>query len=264
MAFSSKVFQGEQIIHDGTPFSATLPPHGQGRGLVLALRTPDGYAGVADSFPSELLIPRSEWQARIQEREERKTRLSDLIDQAGLPCHDQDGISYCWIHAPTHCVEVVRVVQNQPMVLLSATSVGCKIKNFRNQGGWGKEGLEYIVERGVVPQALWPENQLKSQYDKPEAWQEAKKYMVSEWWELQPRNLEQQISCLLRNIPIAGGFNFWAHEVTLYEPVWLDGTVAIRFRNSWSMNWGSKGYSILQGSKMLSDDSVCPRVAVAA
>jgi hypothetical protein len=49
------------VIDDGTPESALVEPAGFSRGLDLAER-PQGYAygGLADPFPDELLIPRSD------------------------------------------------------------------------------------------------------------------------------------------------------------------------------------------------------------
>lgn len=269
MSFSSEIYSGENIYDDDSTAEDLTVDSSQSRGLALPRGRGDGYAyaGAAEPFPTELLIPESEWEPRIKEMEEQKTRLSDLVNQAGLPCHDQDGIPFCWIHAPTHCMEVIRVVQNQPMVLLSATSVGCIIKNFRKEGGWGYEGLKKIADIGVVPQSMWPENKLSRQYDTSVNWQEAKKYATTEWWELKPRNFVQHVSCLLRRIPCAVGLNYWSHEVTDYEPVMVDGEVCVRFRNSWSMDWptaGAGGWSIRRGSKKLADDIVAPRVAVAA
>jgi len=89
-------------------------------------------------------------------------------------------------------------------------------------------------------------------------------YRITEWMELRPRNLEEHISLLLRNIPVAVGLNYWSHEVSDHDAVWLDGTVAVRFRNSWDMDWGDKGFAIRQGSKMYADDAVAPRVALAS
>lgn len=268
MAFSSQLYPGEEIYDDDTPEERFQPPEGQGRGLRLEMRsTPFGEMPSAPPFPSELLIPRSEWQSRIQEMEERKTRTSDMIIRDGLPCKNQQQTSYCWINAPTHCVEILRAIQNEEMVILSPASCGAKIKNFKNQGGWGEEGLEYIVQHGVVPVSMWPANAIERQYDRPEAWEEAKKYRVTEWMELRPRNLDEQVSVLLRRIPAAVGQNHWGHEVTHCDAVWLDGEAAIRGRNSWGMEWpnpGAMGFFIQRGSKMLADDIVCPRVAMAA
>lgn len=265
MGFTSALYPREIIINDSTPLGVIVPDtHSTGLSLPprrASMTGEEAYEGVAQPFPAELLIPRSEWQARIQELEATETGLDKLSIRASLPCHDQDGIPYCWIHGPTHCMEIIRVVQNEPVVLLSATSVGCKIKNFRKQGGWGKEGLQYISDNGVCTQSDWPENKLDRQYDKPAAWEEAKKYEAMEWWVLRDRNLDELVSCLLRRIPVAGGYNWWSHEISNVAPVWLDGTVAIRIRNSWGMGWGDNGFSILQGNKMLPDDAVAPRVA---
>lgn len=258
---TSELYPGEIVIDDDTPEEVT---HGTGfgRGLVKA----DGYAGAADPFPPELLIPRSEWQARIAEMEAQKSRLSDLIVQAGLPCKDQQQTNYCWINAPTHCTEIVRVLMNEPTVILSPASAGAQIKNYRNEGGWGKEGLQWIVDHGLVPVEKWPANAIDRRYATPENKQLALDYRVTEWTELQPRNLDQLVSMLLRRIPVAIGLDWWSHEVTAVDPVWLNGAIAIRPRNSWGMDYpnpGAGGFFILQGSKMYPDDAVAPRVAVA-
>ena len=266
MGFTSQLYPGELVIEGTTPETVTNAPAGFSTGLKLGMRTtPYGQMYGTEAFPQGLVIPRSEWQARIQEMEERKSRISDISLQAGLPCKDQNGTNYCWINAPTHCVEILRVMQNQPMVILSPASAGAQIKQGQNVGGWGEEGLRWIVDHGLAPVAQWPANQISN-------WQSLAQqtktisldYRVTEWWELQPRNLDQLISCLLLRIPVAVGYNWWSHEVTACDPVWLNGQAAIRIRNSWSMTWGEQGFSVLTGSRALPDDAVAPRVAVAA
>ena len=265
MGFTSLLYPGETIIDDGTP-SADKVPVGQGRGLILPMsHNPEGgnYGDLADGFPPDLLISESDIEGWIKEKEERQNRISDELIRRNVPCKDQNGTNYCWINAPVFCTEVVRMFQNEAHVELSPASVGCKIKNFKNQGGWGEEGLRYIVEHGVVPVNLWPANAISRQYDKPEYWTAAEAYKVTEWTELRPRNMQQIASLVLRNIPVAVGYNWWSHEVTVVDAVWLDGTLAIRIRNSWGMGWGDKGFGILKGNKMLADDAVAPRVSMA-
>ena len=273
MAFESSLYPGETVIDDGTPDHVAeafaREPEGFSRGYRPELRGPGEYAygDVATAFPAELLIPRSEWQPRIQEMEERKTRISDLVEQAGLPCKDQNGTNYCWFNAPTHCVEVARVVQNQKTVILSPASGAAQVTGYRNVGGWGREALDWIVKNGVTPVDLWPANAISRQYATAEAKAAALDYRVVEWFELRPRNLDELMSCLLRRIPVAKGLNWWSHEVTAYDPVWVNGQPGARDRNSWGMDWpnaGARGYFVLQGSRLLPDDAVAPASVVAA
>lgn len=266
MAFSSAFRPGEAIFHDATPESALAPPPGKGRGLLLARRrTPVGAIPRAPRMPRELIIPESEFQERIKEKEERKNRLSDIADRAGLPCKDQQQTNYCWINAPTYALELIRVVQNQPMVILSPASGGARIKNFRNVGGWGEEALEWIVENGLCPVDVWPANHWNSNKFATAANIElAKQYRCLEWCEAEPRNMQELISLLLHNIPVPVGYNWWGHEVTAVDAVWIDGRAWPRIRNSWGMGWGSQGYGILQGDRAPADDAVAPMSAIAA
>ena len=224
--------------------------------------SPFGSLPFASSFPSELLIPMDDIDDRIAEMESSKTRLTDLCDQAGLTVLDQNGTYYCWINAPTHCVEVIRVVAGQPLVRLSPASCGGPIKNYRNVGGWGTEGLKYIVDHGLVPQSAWPANAISRQYDTAESRELRKQFKVTEWWDLKPRNLQELLSCLIQRIPVAVGYNWWSHEVTAMDPVALgNGKYGVRIDNSWGLSYGTRGRSVLSGSKALPDDAVAPRVA---
>lgn len=265
--FESALLPGELIIDDNSGDDVTCVPGDKSTGLKLGLRsTPFGQIKNAPAFPKELLIPRSEWQARIQEMEERKSRTSDLCIAAGLPCKDQSSTNFCWANAPVHCLEIVRLQQGQPMVILSPASVGGPIKHFKNVGGWGEEALEWIVEHGACPVDQWPANAIDDDYYTEANKATAKDYRVTEWWELTPRNTDELISCLLRRLPVACGYNWQGHETTAVDAVWKNGQIGTRNRNSWSMDWpsaGAGGWYILQGQKMLADDAVCPRVAVA-
>ena len=254
------LLNGEMVIDDNSPVPADQPT-----GLKLAFRTtPFGAIEGAPAFPSEMLVPQSEWEARIKDMADSKSRLSDICDQAGLKCKDQGQTNYCWANAPTHCIEILRCVQNQNMVSLSPASVAAVIKNYQNVGGWGEEALRFIVDNGAVPTSMWPDNAIERKYDTAETKEVRKLYRVTEWWELRPRTVSELISCLINRIPVAVGYNWWGHEVTAVDPVWVNGAIGIRIRNSWGMVWGSKGYATLTGQRMLPDDAVSPRVAVAS
>lgn len=262
------------IIHDTTP-DGVLFPGNRGRGLDLTGR-PGGYANglVADPFPDNLIIPRSDWQGMIEEQEVRQNRIPDLCDAYGISVKDQKNTCYCWFNSPTHAVEIIRGIQNQAHISLSPASGAARSTNYANskpqsdgsigEGGIGIDALKWIIQYGLVPSELWPDNEISPAYATPLAAQEALKYRVDEWWELEPRNLDQLVSCLLLRFPICIGLDWWGHEVTAVAAKWIDGEVAIEIDNSWGTGWGVNGRGVLQGKRMLPDDAVAPRTAFAS
>jgi hypothetical protein len=259
------------VIDDATP-DRDLFPMDKGRGLDLSRRGP-GYVNgeVADPFPAELVIPRSDWQAMIAEQEAAKTRIPDLCDYFGVKVKDQQQTNYCWVNSPTHATEIVRAIQNQAHVSLSAASVGAQVTNYANRRGqpagvgrMGLDALKWISTRGIIPTSLWPTNEIDPSYATAAAEQESLKYRVDEWWECDPGNLDEVVSCMLRGFPVCVGLNWWGHEVTYVAPLWLDGDIAILFDNSWGEAYGTAGRGVLQGRRMLPSDAVVPRTAYAA
>lgn len=261
---------------ESAPLSAAEPVYGEHNAYLLVTEIPvdqsRGYMprdwranphGAAwrgsKPFPTELIIPRSEWDERIEEQERTKTRLSDLILASGLPCKDQNGTNYCWINAPTHVAEINLIQQNQRMPdgslpSLSPASNGCKIKNFRNNGGWGQEGLDRAVEFGFVPSKLWPDNAISKQYDTAEAWAEALKYKPTNYYDLRPRVFDEQASCYLHRMATADGHNWWSHEVTGVDLVIVSNSVRDASRQAIEALWkqmNAKGYT---GPRMGKDE----------
>lgn len=264
MAFSSSLLRGEPIINDSTPIDAVIDPS-KGRGLLLGLRsTPYGEIPYTSKFPDHLRVPRSEWQARIQEMEQRGDLLSKKIQKAGVRCKDQQQTNYCWAFGPVGTFEVARLGQNLRYVPLSPASIAAPIKGYRNVGGWGEEALRYLVEVGCCPSTMWPDVAIDRRLNTDTSKAARDLYKVHEWVECVPRNLDEMISLLFHGIPVAVGYNWWGHEVYLCDPVWLDGAIAGRIRNSWGTAWGADGFAVLQGSRLPADDAVAPLTVMAA
>lgn len=251
------------IIGDESPIEALVPPgFSTGyRGMFRGANTGDD---VTVEFPNEMLVPRDEWKDRALEMAERKSRIVDLCDAAGLGVKDQGQTNFCWANAPCHALEITRIIQNQPMVKLSPASVACQINGFRNQGGWGEDALRFLVEHGAVPESQWPANAISKKYLTEANKTAAMQYRVTEWWRLEPRNLEQLISCLLLRMTPAVGYTWWGHEVTAVGVTWSGTDFDIDIDNSWGSGWGTNGRGALKGKKRLPDDAVVPRVAVAS
>jgi len=255
------------VIDDETHIPPGVVVQGQRMGTGLIARDydqqPFGSYG-ARGIPFDV-IPRSEWAERIKAKERNKTRIVDLCDHAGLTCLNQGSTNYCWINAPVHTLEIRRVVQNQKLVRLSPASVGAPIKNFRNNGGWGTEGLKYLVKHGCVPQDNWPANAIQRKYDTSANDALRPRYRVTEWMELERRNFDQLITCLLLGYPVAIGLNWWRHEVTAMDAVILGrNKYGVIIDNSWGPGWGENGRGVLTEKKATPDDAVSPRSVVAS
>lgn len=251
--FSTGMFQQQEdvvIVEQGGPGEFILP---RGERIPFSV-------GSSGELPAEFRIDTSEYEARIKELEAAQATIRDRSTFAGLICKDQNGTNFCWANAPTYCYEVSRVYANMPLVYYSPGSVAGPVNGFTNTGGWGGSALKRMVSNGVAPVSIYPANQVRRASNFDAAMEVAAKNKVLEWWTLRDRNMQDVVSCLLRGWPVASGLNWWSHEVTYTRALWLDGELAIEFRNSWGMSYGTEGYGILRGSRMIPDDAVTPRV----
>lgn len=201
------------------------------------------------------LIPESEWISRTKQNEESRSNIKSLCVDLGLPCLDQNGTNYCWINAPVHCCEITHLQNTATIISYSPASAGARIKNFRNVGGWGSEGLEWLRQNGVNETSDWPDNAINRSYDTTENRAKALTHRVVEYFVL--NSWQEIISCLLSGVPVAVGYNWWSHEVTACDPVVVNNKVELLIRNSWSMSWGEDGgFGVLADSKKYPDDAV--------
>ncbi len=222
------------------------------------------------------LIPRSEWSARIREMEAQKSRISDIRATgkfSGLiPSLDQNGKGYCWMHSGVGATIMLRAVNHMPYVSLSAYAGACIIKGYRDEGGWGAQGLDFLTQRGIPSEEFWPQRSMSSSNDKPATWENAALHKVTEGWvDLQAaqydRNLtwDQVMTLLLSRVPVVGDFNWWGHSVCLIDPVEVSpGSFGVRILNSWGDSWSDRGMGVLEGSKAIPDSSVAPRATIAS
>jgi hypothetical protein len=236
------------------------PPEGMGRGLVERdySRHPVGYNSQPFLLP---LIPEAEWAERLADQIAAKAQLSDIRNRGNkgkrIPSTHQGKSNYCWAHSTASAMMLQRAMQNEPYAELSAFAIACKIKNYRNQGGWGSVSLEYAAEHGIPDTTHWPARSWQKHHDDPTTWKNAAKHKVSEWMDLEPRNKAQLVTCLLLNIPVVSDFNWWRHSVCSMDLVSLR-PFKTRIWNSWSDNWGEDGTGLLEGSKAIPDGMIAP------
>lgn len=300
MAFESAIGSKEIVITDANSHVyAPASPIGMSKGRKARdwQKFPYGsppFKATANPLPK--LIPRSEWDERIRDLEQSGRALSKRRRKAGLKSQDQNGTNYCWANGVISASRLKRMWQNEPNVALSAASVAAMIKKGANQGGWGGEALQYIIDNGMCTTATWPENDRNYRgRDTAESRAERALYKVTEWWELQSRNFDLVMTFLLNEVPVPIGLDWWSHEVCAMDGVILSASVAnasyeaakelykhipqeqrdplleraasrysVRIWNSWTDDWSDEGEGTLSESKATPDDAVAPSVLTAA
>lgn len=254
------------IIDDSTPNDIIYPP-GMSRGYVERDFNVDPIEMFAP--PSTMnLISRSEWDARIQEQEDNKSSLTHIRNRGvagySIPSLDQGNQGYCWSYSTGMCIMLERAKKNQPYLRLSPHAVACKIKDFKDQGGWCGLSAQFARSTGYPDISVWPERSMSKQYDNIATWQNAAQHKVTDDWvdiarPVYDQNLtfDQVASCLLRNQPCALDFNFWGHSVCGMRLVRVEaGSYGIEIINSWSDQWGTQGTAILRGSRALPNGAI--------
>lgn len=264
------MFDYRHLITDSTSMDVCVPK-GVRRGYVE--RDFKKYPRTMFAPPSQLqLIPRSEWDARIQEQTDLKSSIKDIRNKADgggmMQCLDQNGKGYCWAHSTTHTVMLSNAVANNRFVPLSAYAVACKIKNFRDEGGWCGLSAEFARKNGIPSQAKWPQQSMNRSNDNADTWADAAKHVITEDWvdltvDVYDQNLtfDQVATCLLCNIPVAVDFNWWSHSVCAIRLVRVEaGSYGLEILNSWGMSYGDNGTAVLQGSRATPDGAIATRV----
>lgn len=254
---------GELVIGDTDPTPMTPNAMSTGYEKRDYAAHPHGSLPYAKAFDMPL-IPRSEWDDRIAEMEKTKSRLSDLVLAAGIPSKDQNGTNYCWFNGVITACETLRCVEGLPYVALSSASGAAPIKGFRNNGGWGGDALEWMTEHGACSEDLWPNAAINRKYFTEEAKTQALLYRVTESTDVEQNDFEALMTMLFNRIPCPLGLDWWGHLICAMDPV-KTGTkqYGVRIRNSWSDDYGDKGFAVLTERKSIGD-VVAPRQMRAA
>jgi C1A family cysteine protease len=254
------------LIDDDTPEAVTHDPQ-YSRGLVprdYATDPPEMFAQ-PEGMP---LIPRSEWDARIAEQDANESSLEHIWRRSGQRSLDQNGQGYCWAYSTGAAVMLTRMAANLPVVRVSPHAVACKIKGFRDEGGWCGLSAKFAREVGYPSVDVWPEKSMSRQNDRPETWADAAKHKIEEDWVdlaaghfyYQNLTFDQVATCVLLNRACPVDFNWWQHSVCAVGLVRVEpGSYGLRILNSWSENWGEQGFATLRGNKATPNSALCVR-----
>ncbi len=255
--------------------------------------------GYSASIPPSQIVPYSHdvMVQMIADQEKAGSRNSDVLRRGDsgrtIPSLDQNGQGFCWAYGTTGALQTILARMNQKYMKLSGHAVGCKIKNFQDQGGWGAESLIFAMANGIPDCDHWKEKSMSRSNDTPETWANAKLYMpvvvVQDLASpVYDRNLSyaQQLTVLLDGGVTVDDYDWWGHcvfgcdavngasqrnvtrgesgkllMVQEFDLVWGMNDPATqglgkRFRNSWTDSYGDIGFAVLTGSKAVGNNSV--------
>lgn len=200
----------------------------------------------------------------------------------------------CWAHSGGSAHLLVRAKMGAPYAPLSAYSVACQIKGFRDEGGWGAQGVDWQVQNGIATSATWPQQSMsRANLNDAMKADAAKHKITGQWADLNSQQYDRSMSwnqlctLLLSDCPVVTDFNWWSHSVCgcaltngasqradtrdpdsgkllpfeLFEAAWaMDDPVTqglgLVIWNSWSDSWSNKGMGVLTGSKATPDGAV--------
>jgi hypothetical protein len=258
----------------GTATDNALPPPGMSKGYEerdlskFPVGSLEGAVGSTEFNKEVPLIPWEEFPARIEEQEKKKTRLSDIRmtgDKGNpIPSLDQNGQGYCWTYSTAHGITLKRAAMGLPYIRLSGHSLACKLKNFRDEGGWCGLSTSKATQIGYVPASLWPEKSMNRKYDTAENWEVAKNFCITEGfldmqqqvWDMS-LTFQQIASCILSGIPCPVDFAWWSHSILGMDLVYVTDKFPVndircyglRIWNSWRDAWGFMGTGVILGKK---------------
>lgn len=203
----------------------------------------------------EKIVSQSEWDALIDEQEERKSSLQHIHEFFGVKVKDQNGTLNCWANAPVSALELKFAEMGLKQPELSPGFIASMCGQFN--GGLGIWAMDIMEKYGVPETKLWGANKnSRSGLNDPGLLANAAKYKVVEFRDLPSRNATIQAHHLLNNRPIPIGLNWWSHEVLAIRFIRIErGRYGYLIVNSWSTGWGKNGLGILDMNKGTADDA---------
>lgn len=183
-----------------------------------------GLAPIHD-FP-DVLVNVADFKAVIQSCIERQVFARYHQADSGVFSDgwSQSTFNLCWSYGLTASVMGCRAVENQPPVRLSPFSLGWLV-GWKNRGFYCDEAIAGASKKGIAPESLVPQYNLKKA-SFGDGWEtEALKYRPLGWWDTRRSDgdvamIRQCLSILATGRPLYVAYNWWGHALEVCGMEW--------------------------------------------
>lgn len=224
--------------------------------------------GTYASPTKQKVYARTQWDDLIKRQDDFNTSPYHHHIASNVEILDQNGYPYCWMFGTVAGVMNRYAAQGLPVPFLSATAPAAQGKNYRQQGGWAGEAIEYIGRFGIPTVKTWPQHSLDPSLARDHEQQlEAKMHGIVRFEEVPQQAFEVAMSVLLdpdNPAPVTLGLMWWGHLVCGLRAVKIArDEYGILIVNSWKKTWGEGGFKVLTESKATAHEYVAIREVLA-
>ena len=202
-------------------------------------------AAFADSFA---LIPEKDWRELCEAR--TKASMAHLVTRI----FNQGNEGSCVGNAGTQAHQVLqaKTLGKSAVVQMSAMSLYKQIGNSANSGAMVEDAIDRLNDTGILPldnaanKGRFAHTMSHTGFYQPwpSGWKDtAKKFSGIEGFACD--TVAEMVSALFRGMPVHVGRA--GHSIVYLDPVWLDGSLAVLYVNSWGNDWGGAGGSFKGG-----------------
>lgn len=173
------------------------------------------------------LVPKSEWQAVIEECHAKKIFPMYHLESSGVmaPGWYQNGKRYCWTYGGTAALMARRAVEGQPPKRLNPVTQGYMV-NWRNAGYYLDETISAMAERGVASFDVAPSEDISECRRTESQWRpDGLNYRVSKVFDTNRAEgeealISQALTILRMGDPGYIAYNWWGHALTCMGMKW--------------------------------------------
>jgi hypothetical protein len=194
------------------------------------------------------VVPQGEWDAILEDRLTQDVDLNGRADVMAIKW--QSSVGSCATEATSQAMEVIGVRCGFDWVELNPWSIYRVTSGGSDRGSNIDDNLEFARTVGVLPTSYFPRydsaGKVVNRWNArpPAGWEEvAAIHRIHEWWDM--TTIDEVGTALLLGYPVVVGWS--SHSEVMVDL--LPGSKAV-VANSWSTEWGDKGFHIEPLSKI--------------